>query len=93
MWGVRRVSWESKVLEWGGNSIFWGLLSKWGVKRYLRGVYRTSLNLYIIVFLIFLKEKDESISNGIFRYNQNTKYINDYYHKFINYLEDTYRFH
>ena len=24
------------------NSIFWGLLNKWGVKRYLRGVYRTS---------------------------------------------------
>ena len=23
---------------------FWGLLSKWGVKRYLRGVYRTFLS-------------------------------------------------
>ena len=39
--GVRRVR-ESKVLKWGAKSIFWDLLSKWGVKRYLRGVYRTS---------------------------------------------------
>ena len=31
-----------KVLEWGAKSIFWGLLSTWGIKRYLRCVYRTS---------------------------------------------------
>ena len=37
--GVRRVRWESKVLKWGAKSIFWDLLSKCGVKRYLRGVY------------------------------------------------------
>ena len=30
-------------MEWNAKSIFWGLLSKWGVKRYLRGVYKTSL--------------------------------------------------
>ena len=42
IWGVRRLHWESRVLEWSVKSIFWDLLSKWGVKRYLRGVYKTS---------------------------------------------------
>ena len=63
IWGVRRVRWESKVLEWGAKSIFWGLLSKWGVKRYLRGVYRTSL--YIVE-----KEKEQYNREKVVKFHQ-----------------------
>ena len=52
-----RVRWESKVLECGANSIFWGLLSKWGVKRYLRGVYRTSIIFNLIKMRVLYGNK------------------------------------
>ena len=51
-------------------------------------IFIYSIYIRYIRFLIFSEKNEGFISNRIFKKKQNTKYIDDYYHKFINSLED-----
>ena len=54
----------------------------------LEDTYKFHYSIYIR-FLIFSEKINEGfISNRIFKKKHNTKYIDDYYYKFINSLED-----